>query len=348
MRRFLLPLAIFIVLVGFLAVGLRLNPREVPSPLIGKPVPSFRLPQLQAPEQSISPEDLRGKVWLLNVWASWCVSCRQEHPVLIELDRQKKIMIVGLNYKDDRAAAIAWLKQYGGDPYAISGFVPASPPVPPVSCTSAAPAPRCSPGPTPAPRRQVHPAHRGHRRRALDAGGGAGDPRRHAVAGPRTTRARSTRCSAWSATRQVIQMLEEGKAYHCYMSQGGTRRHAREQEARKRKAPLRRPLAARAGKTLPAAARGVTPVIRFATRRTAWWPGTTRSRAASNSPTRTGRPGHRPRRRHADLQLLRGGRRLGHGHHPRHPRRRPCQQHAAPDQHPAGARAPIPPTPTCR
>jgi cytochrome c biogenesis protein CcmG/thiol:disulfide interchange protein DsbE len=120
MRRFLLPLAIFIVLVGFLAVGLRLNPREVPSPLIGKPVPSFRLPQLQAPDQSISPEDLRGKVWLLNVWASWCVSCRQEHPVLIELDRQKKIMIVGLNYKDDRAAAIAWLKQYGGDPYAIS------------------------------------------------------------------------------------------------------------------------------------------------------------------------------------------------------------------------------------
>ena len=120
MRRFLLPLAIFIVLVGFLAVGLRLNPREVPSPLIGKPVPSYRLPQLQAPDQSISPEDLRGKVWLLNVWASWCVSCRQEHPVLIELDRQKKIMIVGLNYKDDRAAAIAWLKQYGGDPYAIS------------------------------------------------------------------------------------------------------------------------------------------------------------------------------------------------------------------------------------
>ena len=120
MRRFLLPLAIFIVLVGFLAVGLRLDPREVPSPLTGKPVPSFRLPQVQAPDQSISPEDLRGKVWLLNVWASWCVSCRQEHPVLIELDRQKKIMIVGLNYKDDRAAAIAWLKQYGGDPYAIS------------------------------------------------------------------------------------------------------------------------------------------------------------------------------------------------------------------------------------
>jgi len=120
MRRFLLPLAIFIVLVGFLAVGLRLNPREVPSPLIGKQVPSFRLPQLHASDKFIAAEDMRGKVWLLNVWASWCVSCRQEHPVLINLDRQKKIAIVGLNYKDDRTAAIAWLKQHGGDPYLVS------------------------------------------------------------------------------------------------------------------------------------------------------------------------------------------------------------------------------------
>lgn len=120
MRRFLLPLAIFIVLVGFLAVGLRLNPREVPSPLIGKQVPSFRLPQLHASDKFIAAEDMRGKVWLLNVWASWCVSCRQEHPVLINLDRQKKIAIVGLNYKDERTAAIAWLKQHGGDPYLVS------------------------------------------------------------------------------------------------------------------------------------------------------------------------------------------------------------------------------------
>jgi cytochrome c biogenesis protein CcmG/thiol:disulfide interchange protein DsbE len=120
MRRFLFPLAIFIVLVGFLAAGLRLNPREVPSPLIGKPVPAFRLPQLQAGDKFISAEDMRGKVWLLNVWASWCVSCRQEHPVLIDLDRQKKIIIVGLNYKDDRAAAITWLNQHGGDPYQVS------------------------------------------------------------------------------------------------------------------------------------------------------------------------------------------------------------------------------------
>jgi len=120
MRRFLFPLAVFIVLAGFLAAGLRLNPREVPSPLIGKPVPAFRLTQLQAGDKSIGPEELRGKVWLLNVWASWCVSCRQEHPVLVELDQQKKIIIVGLNYKDERAAAISWLNQHGGDPYLVS------------------------------------------------------------------------------------------------------------------------------------------------------------------------------------------------------------------------------------
>jgi cytochrome c biogenesis protein CcmG/thiol:disulfide interchange protein DsbE len=75
---------------------------------------------LHANDKTISPEDLRGKVWLLNVWASWCVSCKQEHPVLIDLDRQKTITIVGLNYKDDRAAAITWLTQHGGDPYAVS------------------------------------------------------------------------------------------------------------------------------------------------------------------------------------------------------------------------------------
>ena len=120
MRRFLFPLVAFVVLAGFLAAGLRLNPREVPSPLIGKPVPSFRLAQLHAGDKFIAAEDMRGKVWLLNVWASWCVSCRQEHPVLIELNQQKKITIIGLNYKDDRAAAMTWLNQHGGDPYLVS------------------------------------------------------------------------------------------------------------------------------------------------------------------------------------------------------------------------------------
>jgi len=119
MRRFLLPLIVFVVLVGFLAVGLRLNPREVPSPFIGKPAPTFTLSQLHQAEMTFSPKDMQGQVWLLNVWASWCVSCRQEHPVLVELSRHKVAPIIGLDYKDDREPAKAWLAEHG-DPYSFS------------------------------------------------------------------------------------------------------------------------------------------------------------------------------------------------------------------------------------
>jgi cytochrome c biogenesis protein CcmG/thiol:disulfide interchange protein DsbE len=122
MHRYLLPLGIFLVLVAFLAVGLRLNPREVPSPLIGKPAPAFRLAQLHAPEKNFAPEDLRGQVWLLNVWASWCVSCRAEHPVLLDLARRNLVPIVGLNHKDDRAEGTRWLNEHGGDPYLLSAY----------------------------------------------------------------------------------------------------------------------------------------------------------------------------------------------------------------------------------
>lgn len=121
MRRFLLPLGVFVVLVGFLAVGLRLNPREVPSPFIGKPAPAFKVAQLHKPEATVSPEDFRGKVWLLNVWASWCVSCRQEHPVLMELSRHGVVPIVGLDYKDEREGGTAWLAEHG-NPYVLSAW----------------------------------------------------------------------------------------------------------------------------------------------------------------------------------------------------------------------------------
>jgi len=121
MRRFLLPLGIFIVLIGFLGFGLRLNPREVPSPFIGKPAPLFKLAQLQAEDKDIAPENMRGQVWLLNVWASWCVSCRQEHPVLLDLAKRDIVPIIGLDYKDERAAGVAWLQQ-NGDPYALSAY----------------------------------------------------------------------------------------------------------------------------------------------------------------------------------------------------------------------------------
>jgi cytochrome c biogenesis protein CcmG/thiol:disulfide interchange protein DsbE len=119
MNKFIIPLAIFIALVAFLLVGLGLNPREVPSPFIGKPAPGFELVQLQEPDKRFARQDMAGKVWLLNVWASWCVACRQEHPVLVELAKQKTIPVVGLNYKDKRDDALAWLKQFG-DPYTLS------------------------------------------------------------------------------------------------------------------------------------------------------------------------------------------------------------------------------------
>jgi cytochrome c biogenesis protein CcmG/thiol:disulfide interchange protein DsbE len=121
MNRFLLPLGAFIVLVIFLWIGLTLNPREVPSPLINKVAPTFRLPQLHDAAKTIGPEDLRGKVWLLNVWASWCVTCRQEHPLLVELDRQKLVPIYGLNYKDNRDDGLALLRN-SGDPYTLSAY----------------------------------------------------------------------------------------------------------------------------------------------------------------------------------------------------------------------------------
>ena len=139
MNRFFWPLIGFLALAALLAVGLTLNPRELPSPLVGKPAPAFVLPRLDAPERNFSPSEMRGKVWLFNVWATWCVACRQEHPMLVEMAKNKTITLVGLNYKDVRGdgdfdmdkisleaekslaveRAEAWLKRLG-DPYALS------------------------------------------------------------------------------------------------------------------------------------------------------------------------------------------------------------------------------------
>jgi len=119
MGRFLLPLGLFAVLVAFLAVGLTHDPREVPSVLIDKPAAAFTLPQLHDPQQSFSTADMKGQVWLFNVWASWCVSCRAEHPLLVRLARTGQVPIVGLDYKDEPAAGKAWLRDRG-NPYTIS------------------------------------------------------------------------------------------------------------------------------------------------------------------------------------------------------------------------------------
>jgi len=119
--RYAVPLGMFLLLAVLLGIGLRLNPREVPSPLVGKPAPAFTLPQLHQPAESFSPPAMQGKVWLFNVWASWCTSCREEHPVLMSLARSGAVPIIGLNYKDKREDGIAWLKRFG-DPYALSAF----------------------------------------------------------------------------------------------------------------------------------------------------------------------------------------------------------------------------------
>jgi|RhiMethySRZTD1v2_1073278.scaffolds.fasta_scaffold47083_2 cytochrome c biogenesis protein CcmG/thiol:disulfide interchange protein DsbE len=118
-----LPIAIFIALVVLLAVGLTLNPREVPSPLVGKPAPDFQLPLLGDPQRSFSPRDMTGKVWLFNVWASWCVTCREEHPVLSEFAKSGLVPVIGLDYKDKRDEAFQYLTKLG-NPYQLSAYDP--------------------------------------------------------------------------------------------------------------------------------------------------------------------------------------------------------------------------------
>ena len=118
---FLVPLAAFFALATMLAFGLRLDPREVPSPLIDKPAPKFALTRLDDAARTIRLEDMRGKVWILNVWASWCVACREEHPLLVEFAKRRVVPVYGLNYKDQRGDAKAWLARFG-NPYDASLF----------------------------------------------------------------------------------------------------------------------------------------------------------------------------------------------------------------------------------
>lgn len=119
MMRFIWPFVIFVALSGFLYVGLGLNPHEVPSPLVNKPAPSFNLPQLHEPAKQFSQQDMKGKVWLLNFWASWCASCKVEHPLFMALARQNSVPIYGIDYKDNPDDGQAWLRN-GGDPYVLS------------------------------------------------------------------------------------------------------------------------------------------------------------------------------------------------------------------------------------
>lgn len=119
MLRYIVPLVAFLGVSVFLYMGLSLKPREVPSPFINKPAPTFSLQKLHEPETHFSTNDMLGKVWLLNVWASWCVACRSEHPLLVQLSRANLVPIYGLNYKDVPTEGKSWLAQLG-DPYISS------------------------------------------------------------------------------------------------------------------------------------------------------------------------------------------------------------------------------------
>lgn len=125
MRKFAVPIVAFALLglmLGYAIVKMQsgeYSPRDIPSPLIGKPLPPFALPALSDPKQIVKNEDLRGRAYLLNVWASWCAACRDEHPILIQLAREHRVPIIGLNYKDEREDGLRWLKEFG-DPYELS------------------------------------------------------------------------------------------------------------------------------------------------------------------------------------------------------------------------------------
>ena len=119
MKKYIVPLVIFVSLGLLLAYGLKLDPRRIPSPLIGKPLPAFSLTTVADPARKVSRDDLQGRVYLLSVWASWCVACREEHPLLNELTSRKAVTIIGLNYKDKREDALRWLGALG-NPYELS------------------------------------------------------------------------------------------------------------------------------------------------------------------------------------------------------------------------------------
>jgi cytochrome c biogenesis protein CcmG/thiol:disulfide interchange protein DsbE len=118
-KKYLIPIAAFIVIGILLWKGLSLDPRRIPSPLIGKALPDFSLARVHQPKKNVSPKDLYGRVYLLNVWASWCVACREEHPLLMEIHRTGLVPLVGLNYKDKNQDALAILERMG-DPYELS------------------------------------------------------------------------------------------------------------------------------------------------------------------------------------------------------------------------------------
>ncbi|MES1191456.1 MAG: DsbE family thiol:disulfide interchange protein [Steroidobacter sp.] len=123
MWRYLVPVLIFGAIAAVLAGGLHLKPGCIPSPLIGKPAPVFTLVKVEDPTQQISNRDFIGHKYLINVWGTWCIACRQEHEALLQIAKQAVIPIIGIDTKDDMPSAQRWLSQLG-NPYAATGFDP--------------------------------------------------------------------------------------------------------------------------------------------------------------------------------------------------------------------------------
>lgn len=123
MWRFIIPVGLFAALVVFLAVGLGRDKLTLPSPLIGKPAPQFELPRVDDPTQKISNREFAGRAYVLNIWGSWCIACREEHEALMEIARRGEVPIIGLNWKDELQPAQRWLQALG-NPYAVSAFDP--------------------------------------------------------------------------------------------------------------------------------------------------------------------------------------------------------------------------------
>ncbi len=121
MSRYLVPLILVAVMIPVFIIGLNRDPSEVPSPFLNKPAPEFELPRLKDPSRTVGSADYAGQVVLVNVWATWCAGCRQEHDYLLKLASEPDIPIYGLNWRDQRSKALDWLSQLG-DPYIASGF----------------------------------------------------------------------------------------------------------------------------------------------------------------------------------------------------------------------------------
>ena len=121
MWRYIVPVLVLAALVGVFYYSLGRDKETLPSPLIGKAAPQFELTRVENPAQSISNRDFAGQVYVLNVWGSWCVACRDEHPALLEIKQRGEVPIIGLNWNDDRGEALRWLREFG-DPYTVSAF----------------------------------------------------------------------------------------------------------------------------------------------------------------------------------------------------------------------------------